>query len=354
MGQFMKAILFLVIFCFISKSFGENEIEPKIGSWLDGIETQFVDTALFVNFSAFYLPYRDPYSAVTAKLQSLPVSQLDEAISRYGSSIPGGISPFYSRSKLFGRPQSILFQYSDYSFKSTCASCPERASFHFGSLVISYPRDANGHSNYVSLDLDKIEMKHFSQYPFLRELLELQAIMLDYRNPKSYVFQTERSIWHGLQAVLDFVETEKPQLSEYTRKALAQMASQTPDVRIRSALNGDILRESGSIDRPLYEQYPYESVTGKRVLIRAVLDSHFSSGRTQIAAQNVIADYQARKARADYSNRVFRNPNSWSPQNLGPVPKWTRAYPWWENMRQWATPNKLSGNAQSCREFFND
>lgn len=340
---------------------GSLEVRP----WLDGVATRYVSEVLFddTNFNR-YRPYANPYAAITHALENMPADKLDLAISRYGTGIPDGLAPFRSNRNPFGKPESNLFQRADYSFKNTCTSCPERVSFHSDSVGITFhpegPNAKPGTGTYVSIALTEVSAAHFEKYPFLREVFELHSLMLNARNPQSYIYQRERSIHHGLQAVLNFVRSRNLQLSEHAEKQLKENAKLSLNDRIQRSLDQDVKRETGinpnarpgGWDRLWADQYPFQSAAGKSVLIKAIVDSVFAEGSAKASAMAVRTNYSGRLQYAAYEFAEFRNQNLDWPKDLGPRPPMVRAMPWWSDMGRWLPTERVNLIVPTCDGSF--
>ncbi len=130
--------------------------------------------------------------------------------------------------------------------------------------------------------------------------MELHALMLDYSNVQSFLYQRKKAIHHGRQAVLNYIGREKPQLSEYAKEQVSRYVALTLNQSIRDEVVGNISHEKGMSN--FKDIYPFQSPTGMRVLIRSILDSNFAAGEKKLRAEAVIANYKTRKLRADIAS----------------------------------------------------
>lgn len=345
------------------------------GSWLEGIQTRYVSDAAFEDIDFHrYRPFQNPYAAITHALEQMPAEKLDLAISRYGSSIPDGLSPFHSQTKPFGRPSGPLTQRAEYHFKTSCASCPALVTINRGNIGLRF-RATDGKSEssqFVSLDLDKIGQSDFDKYPFLREVLELHSQMLNVRNTQSYVYRRERAIHHGLQAVLNFVQSRGVRLSPYAAKQLEAMAKVSLNGRLQHVIERDIRHETGidpsadlvNLRRRWDDKYPFESLSGQSVLMRAIVDSVYESGAKQEQAKAIRENYLARKTYANYDFRVFRLSTEFRvsyvsdlpldviERRLGPQPKQVSPIKWWNESERWLPSGRSAIIIPTCDGSF--
>lgn len=363
------------VLVFTPRAFARPTDPLAVGNWLEGIQTHYVSDVAFEdsNFNR-YRPFRNPYAAITQALENLPADKFNDAISRYGTAIPEGISPFHSQTKSFGMPTGGLTQRAEYHFKTTCVGCPALATFYPGGLGFRFRSSSERGENkeYVNLQLDQIGKAEFEKYPYLRELLELHSLMLNARNTQSYVYQRERAIHHGMQAVLNFIQTRGIQLSPYAAKQLEQMSKVSLNSRIQNIIGRDIRTETGidptadhiNLRRRWDDKYPFESLSGQSVLMRAIVDSVFESGAKQESANAIRENYRARRAYAAYEFNVFNlNRKNAHPgagplpydvveRHLGAAPKYVAPLKWWDATERWLPSGKVSIIVPTCEGSF--
>lgn len=345
------------------------------GSWLEGIQTRYVSDVTFgdIDFRR-YRPFQNPYAAITHALENMPAEKIELAVSRYGTSIPDGLSPFHSQTKPFGRPDGPLTQRAEYHFKTACASCPELVTISRGSINVRF-RAAEGKPDsaaYSSLDLNKIGLSDFEKYPFLREVLELHSQMLNARNTQSYVYRRERAIHHGMQAVLNFIQSRGIRLSPYASDQLEAMSKFSLNERLNNVLQRDIRHETGidptadhiNLRQRWDDRYPFESLSGQSVLMRSIVDSVFESGERKALAQAIRENYKARRAFAEYDFRAFRVSTEFRAsffselpveiieQRLGPQPKYTPPIQWWKENERWLPAGRAAIIVPTCDGSF--
>jgi hypothetical protein len=332
---------------------------PEIGSWLDGIQTHYVSQVLFddVAFNR-YLPVNNPYQVVQAAFAALPPEKVDHAIATYGSHAHDGIAPFFSDTAPHGQPSSGLFQRADYRFIATCGSCPDRLSFGPEGIGFTFKPAAGKESGrYVSLNFAELNEGHFAMYPFLREVLEIQALMLDSHNAKSYAYRRAKALHQGAQAVLNFAGSSSVELSDYTKTKLDELRTTSINSRLRAEMARDLNQESATPESTMaiganFDPYPYQTISGKHVLLRAILDSIFASGETKNKAALVVENYRLRNAYANRLSQEFHNERQYWPKDLGPRPKFAKPYPWWNEMSEWFSSAPFRPTMVTCESIF--